>query len=51
MVAYIKPEKRMYNMPLSLTVSCDKEFLDRLKERYGAENVALKYKDFSFSRY
>ena len=50
-VAYIKPEKRMYNMPLSLTVSCDKEFLDRLKERYGAENVALKYKDFSFSRY
>ena len=49
-VAYIKPEKRMYNMPLNLTVSTDKEFLDRLKSVYGEENVALKYKELSFSR-
>lgn len=50
-VAYIKPENRMYNMPLNLTVSSGKEFLDRLKAEYGEENVALKYKEFTFSRY
>ena len=49
-IAYIKSEGKMYPMPQNLTVSADRSFIDRLKEVYGEDNVALKYKNLTFSR-
>ena len=49
-IGYIKSEGKMYAMPQNLTVSCDRDFMDRLKAVYGEDRIALKYKNLTFSR-
>ena len=49
-IAYISDEKKLFPMPKNLCITTDRIFIDRLKEEYGAESVALQYKAIHFSR-
>ena len=49
-IAYISDEKKLFPMPKNLCITTDRTFIDRLKEEYGAESVALQYKAIHFSR-
>lgn len=49
-IAYIKAEKKVFRLPVNLSVSADKEFMDVLRNEYGAENVAMIYTKLNFSR-
>lgn len=48
--AYLKEEKKRYPMPQNLCITTDKAFLDRLKEEYGEDRVALVHGEVRFSK-
>ena len=49
-VAYLSDEKKLYQMPQNLCITRDQAFLDRLREEYGADRVALKYHEVRFAK-
>ncbi len=48
--AYLKEEKKRFAMPKNLCITADKAFLERLKQEYGEDSVALVHGELRFSK-